>query len=39
MSLENWERITRRALVNNPVIDEMMRHMRNLWEQAESVSS
>jgi TolB-like protein len=36
MPLANWERIMRRALVNNPVRDEVIRHIHNLWEQADT---
>lgn len=35
MSLADWERIMRRGLANNPVSDEVIRHIRSLWDQAE----
>jgi hypothetical protein len=28
----------RKVLVNNPVIDEVIRHMRELWERAGAVA-
>jgi hypothetical protein len=36
MPLAKWERIMRRALVNNSVIDEVIPHMRNWREPAEA---
>jgi hypothetical protein len=36
MPLAKWERIMRRALVNNSVIDEVIRHVCNWWEHAEA---
>jgi TolB-like protein len=38
MPLVNWERIMRRGLANNPVVDEVIRHIRNVWEQVDSSS-
>lgn len=34
MSLAHWERIMTRGLAGNRVADEVIRHLRNLWEKA-----
>jgi TolB-like protein/Tfp pilus assembly protein PilF len=36
MPLVNWERIMRRGLANNPVVDEVIQHIHRVWEQVDA---